>query len=37
MPVIVSPEFRKAETRWLEKASQRDFSVFIALEVKRAD
>ena len=35
MPVIVSPELRNAELRWLEKPSQRDFSVFIALEVKR--
>ena len=37
MPVIVSPELRNAEPRWLEKAIPRGFSVLIAPEVKTTD
>jgi hypothetical protein len=34
MIAIVSPGFRNAEARWLEKARPRDFSVSRALEAK---
>jgi len=36
MPVILSPELRKAEAHWLGKVSPRDISVLRALEVKAA-
>ena len=36
MPVIVSPELRNAEARWLDKSSPRYFSFLTALKVKTA-